>query len=79
MIKKNLSDYASPDVKLVNNAVTPPTQLSCLQLPTPDALTRLGDIPGATLNGAFRAFFLPGHTLTWRVYLERGDVLFMVL
>jgi hypothetical protein len=63
----SLSDYAGPDVDLVvspvNNAVTPATQLTCLQLPTPDALTRLGDY-GATFNGAFRAFFVPGPTLT---------------
>jgi hypothetical protein len=40
--------------------------LTCLQLPTPDALTRSGD-SGATFNGAFRAFFVPEPILTsWR-------------
>jgi hypothetical protein len=40
-----ISDYAGPDVDLVvstvNNAVAPATQLTSLQLPTPDALTRM--------------------------------------
>jgi hypothetical protein len=39
-------------VSLVNNAVVPVTQLTCLQLLTPDAITRWGD-SGATFNGAF--------------------------
>jgi hypothetical protein len=49
-LNQNLSDYAGPDVELVvsplNNAVAPVTRLTCLQLPTPDALTRLGDSKG---------------------------------
>jgi hypothetical protein len=45
-INQNLSDYAGPDVSPVNNAVAPATQMTCLQLPTPDALTRLGDSGG---------------------------------
>jgi hypothetical protein len=62
-------DYAGPDVELVvspvNNAVAH-TFFTCLQLPTPDALTRSGD-SGGTFNGAFRGFFVPGPTLTyWR-------------
>jgi hypothetical protein len=61
-MNQNLSDYAGPDVELVvspvNNAVAPATQLTCLQLPTPDALTCLGD-SGATFNGVLRAFFVP--------------------
>jgi hypothetical protein len=44
-LNQNLSDYAGPDAELavstVNNAVAPATQLTSLQLPTPDALTRL--------------------------------------
>jgi hypothetical protein len=43
-LNKDLSDYVGPDVELVvspaNNVVAPTTQLICLQLPTPDALTR---------------------------------------
>jgi hypothetical protein len=73
-LNQNLSDYAGPDVEqvvsTVNNAVAPATQLTSLQHPTPDALTTpLGDYGamGATFNGAFRAFFVPGTTLTsWR-------------
>jgi hypothetical protein len=46
-INQDLSDCVGPDVELVvspaNNAVAPATQLTCLQLHTPDALTRLGD------------------------------------
>jgi hypothetical protein len=46
-LNQNLSEIAGPDVELVvspvNNAVTPATQLTCLQLSTPDAPTRLGD------------------------------------
>jgi hypothetical protein len=49
-LNQNLSDYAGPDVELVvstvNNAVAPANQLTSLQLPTPDALTRLGDSGG---------------------------------
>jgi hypothetical protein len=57
-LNQNLSDYAGPDVELVvspvNNAVAPSTQLSCLQLPTPDALTRLGDSGGHIQRGISR-------------------------
>jgi hypothetical protein len=66
-LNKDLSDYDGPGIELVvsplSNAVAPATQLTCLQLPTPDAFTRSGD-PGATFNGAFRAFFVTGPTLT---------------
>jgi hypothetical protein len=69
-LNQDLSDYVGLDVELVvspvNNAVAPATPLTCLQLLTPDALTRSGD-SGATFNGAFRAFFEPRPTLTsWR-------------
>jgi hypothetical protein len=69
-MNQDLYDYGEPDVDLlvspVNNAVATATQLTCLQLPTPDLLTRLGDY-GSTFNGASRAFFVPGPTLTsWR-------------
>jgi hypothetical protein len=46
-LNQDPSDYAGPDVELVvspvNNVVAPATQLTCLQLPTPHALTRSGD------------------------------------
>jgi hypothetical protein len=49
-LNQELSDYVKPDVELevspVNNAVAPATQLTYLQLPTTDALTRLGDSGG---------------------------------
>jgi hypothetical protein len=49
-LNQDLSDYTGPDVELVvsmvNNAAAPTTHLTCLQLPTPDALTRLGDYGG---------------------------------
>jgi hypothetical protein len=45
-LNQDLSDYARPDIELVvsliNNVVAPATQLTCLQLPTPYALTRSG-------------------------------------
>jgi hypothetical protein len=72
-LNQDLSDYVGPDVELVvslvNNAVAPATLVTCLQLPTPDVLTRLGDSGGHIqhIQGAFRAFFVPGPTLTsWR-------------
>jgi hypothetical protein len=69
-LNQDLSDYAGPDVELVespvNNAVAPATQLTYLKLLTPDALTRLGD-SGRHIQRAFRAFFVPMPTLTsWR-------------
>jgi hypothetical protein len=55
---QDLSNYASPDVELavspVNNDVAPATQLTCLQLPTPDALTRSGDSGGHIQRGISR-------------------------
>jgi hypothetical protein len=55
---QDLSDYIGPDVELVvspvNNAVAPATPLTCLQLPTPDALTRLGDSRGHNQRGISR-------------------------
>jgi hypothetical protein len=57
-LNQNLTDYARPDVELVvspvNNAVAPATQLTCLQLPTLDALTRLGDFGGHIQRGISR-------------------------
>jgi hypothetical protein len=46
---QDLSDYVGPDVELVspvNNAVAPATLLTCLHIPTSDALTRSGDSGG---------------------------------
>jgi hypothetical protein len=51
-LNQDLSDYVGPDVELspvvspVNNAVAPVTQLTSLQLPTLDALTRSGHSTG---------------------------------
>jgi hypothetical protein len=46
-VNQEHSDYIGLNVELVvrpdNNAVAPATQLTCLQLPTPDALTHSGD------------------------------------
>jgi hypothetical protein len=43
-LNQDLSEYAGPDVELViapvSNVVAPATEMTCLQLPTPDALTR---------------------------------------
>jgi hypothetical protein len=68
-LDKDLSDSDEPDFELmvspVNNAVALATHMTCLQLPTFDALTCSGD--SATLNGSFRAFFVPEPTLSsWR-------------
>jgi hypothetical protein len=41
-------------VSPVSNAVAPATQLTCLQIPTLDALTRLGDSGGHILWGFSR-------------------------
>jgi hypothetical protein len=57
-LNQDLSDYAGPGVdlvvSLVNNAVAPATQLTCLQLPTSDVLTRLGDFGGQIQRGTSR-------------------------
>jgi hypothetical protein len=57
-LNQDLSDYARPDVELVvshaNNDGAPATQLTCLQLPTPDALTRSGDSGGHVQRGMSR-------------------------
>jgi hypothetical protein len=49
-LNQDMSDNFGPDMELVvspvNNAVAPATYFTCLQLPTPDALTRLGDFGG---------------------------------
>jgi hypothetical protein len=57
-LNQDLSDYVGPNVELVaspvNNAVPPATQLTCLQLPTPDDLTRPGDSGGHIQRGISR-------------------------
>jgi hypothetical protein len=57
-LNHNLSDYARSDVELVvspvNNAVAPATQLTSQQLPTPNALTCLGDFGGNIQRGISR-------------------------
>jgi hypothetical protein len=57
-LNQDLSNYVGPDVELVvspvNNAVAPATRLTCLQVPTPDALTRLGDSGGHIQRGNSR-------------------------
>jgi hypothetical protein len=49
-LNQDPSDNDGPDVELLvspgSNAVEPGTKLTCLQLPTPDALTRSGDSGG---------------------------------
>jgi hypothetical protein len=49
-LNQDLSEYIGPDVELVispvDNAVAPATQMTSLQLPTPDALTHSGDYGG---------------------------------
>jgi hypothetical protein len=57
-LNQDYSDYVEPDVELavppVINAVASATQFTCLQLPTPDALTRLGDSGGHIPRGISR-------------------------
>jgi hypothetical protein len=57
-LNRDLSDYDGPDVGFVispvNIVVAPATQLTCLQLTTPDALTRSGDSGGLTQRGISR-------------------------
>jgi hypothetical protein len=66
-LNQDLSDYVGPDVDLlvspVNNVAAPGTQLTCLQLPIPDALTRLGDSGGHIQRGISRS-------LRARAYLD---------
>jgi hypothetical protein len=49
-LNQDIVDYVGPVVELVvspvNNTVAPATHLTCLQLPTPDALTCSGDSTG---------------------------------
>jgi hypothetical protein len=59
ILNQDLSNYARLDVELVvsspvNHAVAPATQLTCLQLPTPDALSRPGDPGGHIQRGISR-------------------------
>jgi hypothetical protein len=57
-LNQDLSDCVGPDVELVvssgNKFVAPATQLTCLQLPTYDALTRSGDSGGHIQRGISR-------------------------
>jgi hypothetical protein len=59
-LNQDLSDYVGPDVELVvspvSNAGAPATQLTCVQLPTLYALTRLGDSGGHIQRGISRNF-----------------------
>jgi hypothetical protein len=58
-LNQDLSDYVGPDVELVvshaNNVGAPATQLTCLQLPTPDPLTRSGGSGGHIQRGLSRS------------------------
>jgi hypothetical protein len=64
--------YVGPDIEFVvypvDNAAGSATQLSCLQLPSPDALTRSGDRGGQIQRGISR-------TLRSRAYLDLLDFL----
>jgi hypothetical protein len=89
-LNQDLSDYVGPDVKLVvspvnnaPNAVTSASQLTCLQLPTPDALTRSGDSGGHIQRGISRilcarayldllAFCIPSPPDSMRAILGTG-------
>jgi hypothetical protein len=57
-LNQDLSYYVGPDVELVvspvNNVVAPASQLTCLQLPTPDALTHLGEFGSHIQRGISR-------------------------
>jgi hypothetical protein len=57
-LNQDLSYYVGPDVDVVlysvNNVAAPATQLTCLQLPTHDALTRSGDSGGHIQRGISR-------------------------
>jgi hypothetical protein len=59
VLNQDIFDYVGPDVELVvspvNNVAMPATQLTCLQLPTPEALTRSGDSGGHILRILIRA------------------------
>jgi hypothetical protein len=50
-LNKDFSDYDGPDdeqllVSPVDNAAASATRSTCLQIPSPDALTRTGDLGG---------------------------------
>jgi hypothetical protein len=64
ILNQDLSNYVVPDVELlvspVNNVVAPATQLTCLRLPTPDALTRSGDFGGHIQRGISRIMLARG-------------------
>jgi hypothetical protein len=57
-LNQDLSNYGGSDVEMVvspaYNAVAPATQSTCLQLPSPDALTRSGDSGGHIQQGISR-------------------------
>jgi hypothetical protein len=72
---RDLSDYAGPDVELVvspvDNEAVSATQSIYLQLPT---LSPAWEILGAAFNGALRAFFASGPTLTsWRIAASKAE------
>jgi hypothetical protein len=56
----------------VNDAVAAASLLTCLQLPTPYALTRSGDYGGQIQRGISRsrAFFVPAPTLTFWPFVK---------
>jgi hypothetical protein len=64
---QHMSDDIGPDVELVvspvDNAAKSATHLTCLHLPSPDALTRSGDFGGHIYRGISRI-------LRARVYLD---------
>jgi hypothetical protein len=66
-LNQDLSGYVGLDIELVvhpvNYAVATATKLTCLQLPTPDALTRLGNSGGHIQRGISRS-------LRARAYLD---------
>jgi hypothetical protein len=92
--RQGLSDYVEPVVELVaspvKNVVTPAIQLNCLQLPTPNALTRSGDSGGHIQRGISRILRARPTLTSWLLqtfpaglyegnfgYLSRGFGLFL--
>jgi hypothetical protein len=60
-------------VSPVNNAVAHATQLTCLQLPTPDALTRSGDSGGHIQLGISRILRARAYLDLFPTGLYEGD------
>jgi hypothetical protein len=66
-LNQDLSDYVGPNVELVVSPINnPATQLTCLHLSTPNALTRLGD-PGHSRGHIQRKISRTFHA---RAYLD---------